>query len=264
MQSTKQPAAKAIRLLKQQLEQILALRITDRDSPEVEQWREKTRTVIANLFGRPSPQLENFDDIRWGLTVISHMTQDSDWQQAYLGGLGSAEAQLKSLISEVEEFWPKEQEPVGATPIANLEILFGRFQTVARQLRARHDDRTTLEVSDEYDVQDLLHALLRIFFNDVRTEPWTPDYAGGASRMDFILQEHGIVIEVKKTRPNLRAKPLTDQLLVDIMRYKVYPGVKLLVCFVYDPDNFLPNPAGIERDLSKKVDQLDVKCFIRP
>jgi hypothetical protein len=54
-----------------------------------------------------------------------------------------------------------------------LEIL-KRFHGVARQLRKRHGDRPTLDISDEYDVQDLLHALLRSRFDDVRPEDAVP------------------------------------------------------------------------------------------
>ena len=45
----------------------------------------------------------------------------------------------------------------------------------------RHGGRNTLDVRDEYDVQDLLHALLKMFFKDVRSEEWTPSYAGASS-----------------------------------------------------------------------------------
>ena len=62
--------------------------------------------------------------------------------------------------------------------------VFTRFHKVARQLRTRHSNRVTIEVNDEYDVQDLLHAVLLLFFDDVRKEEWTPSYAGGASRQD--------------------------------------------------------------------------------
>jgi hypothetical protein len=53
-----------------------------------------------------------------------------------------------------------------------------RLHVVARQLRVRHDGRPTLEIRDEDDVQDLLHALLRVDFDDIRTEEWTPSYGG--------------------------------------------------------------------------------------
>jgi hypothetical protein len=62
-----------------------------------------------------------------------------------------------------------------------------RFHSVVRQLRERREGRAMLEVTDEYDVQDLFHALLMIHFDDVRKEEWVPSYAGGASRMDFLL-----------------------------------------------------------------------------
>lgn len=60
-----------------------------------------------------------------------------------------------------------------------------RFHLVANQLKTRHSNRESLVISDEYDVQDLLHALLHIYFDDIRPEEWTPNYAGGSSRVDF-------------------------------------------------------------------------------
>jgi len=53
-----------------------------------------------------------------------------------------------------------------------------RFDAVTRQLRRRHASRPTLEISDEYDVQDLMHALLLLDFEDVRAESWNPTYLG--------------------------------------------------------------------------------------
>lgn len=231
--------AKALSLLKQQLEPIPKLKSSRRDSPDFDKWWQMTRTVIANLFGQESPQLANFADISYSLMAFTSSTPDGTWQRAYVSGLETAEAQLEALISEVTNFWPDEILPTGPTPATNLATIFERFHTVARQLRARHDGRPTLNVADEYDVQDLLHALLRVYFDDVRAEEWTPSYAGGASRMDFILNEYGVVIEVKKTRAGMAAKDVGDQLLIDIMRYKAHPGTKILYCFVYDPDDLL-------------------------
>ena len=85
-------------------------------------------------------------------------------------------------------------------------------------------------MKDEYDVQDLLHALLRIFFKDIRPEEWVPSYAGSSSRMDFLLHQEEIVIEVKMTRDGLKQKELVDQLLIDIARYEKHPGCKTLIC----------------------------------
>ena len=96
----------------------------------------------------------------------------------------------------------------------------GRFHVVARQLRQRHDDRETLDISDEYDVQDLLHGLLLVHFDDIRREEWTPSYAGGSSRVDFLTKTYKLVVEIKMTRKGLDGKTVGKQLIEDIAKYK--------------------------------------------
>jgi REase_DpnII-MboI len=148
-----------------------------------------------------------------------------------------------------------------------IELITSRFHRIARQLLQRHSDhnipRDTLRISDEYDVQDLFHALLRLFFDDVRDEEWTPSYAGGASRIDFLLKQEQVLVEIKMTRPGLtRAKDVSNQLIVDSERYRVHPDCKMLVAFVYDPQEFLTNPKGIEFDLTKTINDVPVKIII--
>ena len=98
------------------------------------------------------------------------------------------------------------------------------------------------------DVQDLLHSLLRIEFDDIRNEEWTPSYAGGSARMDFLLKEEQIVVEVKKTRDTLKDKEIGEQLIIDKERYKHHPDCRLLICFIYDPNNLIKNPKGLIKD----------------
>ena len=138
------------------------------------------------------------------------------------------------------------------------------FHACARQMQRRYDGRATLEVNDEYDVQDLLHALLRLHFDDVRSEEWTPSYAGGNNRMDFLLKSEEIAIEIKMTRKGLRDKEVGEQLIVDIAKYQSHPQCKVLYCFVYDPEGMIRNPRGLERDLEKLDSKFPVRVFIRP
>lgn len=147
---------------------------------------------------------------------------------------------------------------------AILNTIFENFHTCARQLRRRHSNRPTLEIRDEYDVQDLLNALLRLHFDDVRPEEWMPSYAGGSNRMDFLLKDEEIAIEVKMTRDGLKDKEVGEQLLIDIVKYQAHPNCKTLYCFVYDPDGYIRNPKGLEKDLVAITDKIDVKVFIRP
>jgi hypothetical protein len=139
-----------------------------------------------------------------------------------------------------------------------------RLHGVVRRLRARRQGRPTLDVADEYDVQDLFHALLTIYFDDIRKEEWVPSYAGGASRMDFLLPEIEAVVEIKMTRPSLSTKQLGEQLIVDIAKYKKHPGCRTLFCIVYDPDGRISNPRGVENDLKEDSEQMVSRVMIVP
>lgn len=145
-----------------------------------------------------------------------------------------------------------------------LDMIITKFHSVAMQLRKRYSGRPTLDVNDEYDVQDLLHALLKIYFSDVRPEEWNPSYAGSSTRSDFLLPEINTIIEVKKTRQSMSDKDLGDQLVIDIANYKKHPQCNSLICFVYDPEGRIANPRGIESDLSDCDSEINVRTIIVP
>ena len=148
-------------------------------------------------------------------------------------------------------------------PIEALQRVFSKFHLIARELRRRHDNRDTLDVDDEYDVQDLLSALLVLYFDDIRPEEWTPSYAGKSARMDFLLKKEKIVVETKMTRKGLTDKQIGDQLIVDIERYKGHPDCSTLVCFIYDPDGRIMNSHALSEDLqSQSRDDLKVIIIV--
>lgn len=151
-----------------------------------------------------------------------------------------------------------------ANPIDLVSNLCERFHLIARQLRATRKGKSALDISDEYDMQYLFHALLYLHFSDIRPEETTPSYAGSSARMDFLLKSEQIVIETKMTRDGLNAKVLGNELIEDIARYKSHPDCKVLICFVYDPRGLIANPDGVESDLNKQDEGLQVWVFIRP
>lgn len=180
---------------------------------------------------------------------------------------------IKEIVNELEKnrekyieltFAQKADGSRNAFGINDLMHLFDRFHQVVIQLRDRYDNRETLEVNDEYDVQDLLHSLLKIYFDDIRPEEWTPSYAGTSSRQDFLLKNEKIVIETKKARKGLNNKELANELIIDISRYKTHPDCKTLMCFVYDPENRIKNPRGLENDLTESIEDFNIIVKIRP
>ena len=182
------------------------------------------------------------------------------------GYIESVESGIGILQSVKEDFESGDIGPVDIPydPMPMINNLCERFHLVVRQLRDRHENRSTLDIQDEYDVQDLFHSLLQLHFNDIRPEEYTPSYAGKSSRMDFLLKPEHIVIETKKTRKGLGSKELGTQLIEDIERYQTHPDCDTLICFVYDPEGRIANPRGIENDLGRSGTTLVVKVLIRP
>lgn len=205
-------------------------------------WKRKALMFIQECFPT-HPQTKTFEEI------VEHNSQTRYCRQ---------------LVSILQAFADIRPNLVKTDYDGLLTKLFERFHIVARQLRRRHDGRPTMEINDEYDVQDLLHGLLRIDFDDVRPEEWTPSYAGASNRMDFLLKEDEIAIEVKMTRDGLKDKELGEQLIIDIAKYQSHPNCKCLYCFVYDPDGNVRNPRGLEKDLAELGKGFPVKVFIRP
>ena len=171
-------------------------------------------------------------------------------------------ASIERLESDLAATWQTDRlTRDGVEVVTNL---CRRFQQFALQIQLRHDGRDTVKFDDEYDVQDALHAILRLHFEDVRAEEWTPSYAGNSSRMDFLLKREHIVVEAKMTRKSLRQKDVAEQLIQDKERYRSHPECRELICFVYDPAHFLTNPTALEDDLSTAEPKLSTTVIVSP
>ena len=231
---------------------------TNYDCQKIERWQHRVKifleenidTEIAIKFINEGKEMPSFD-----------------WYENICGELRLKNSFLQSIKNDIEqnpEFWKnrlsknkKNQKISGQIEIDSMNIIWkicSQFHIVAKQLGDyRHKNRNTITITDEYDVQDLLHALLKIFFDDIRPEEYTPSYAGGSSRIDFLIKSEKIAIEIKKTREGLKGKQIADQLIIDIDRYKAaHPDCETLFCFVYDPENLIQNPIGFEKDINEK------------
>jgi hypothetical protein len=145
--------------------------------------------------------------------------------------------------------------------LASLERLLRRLPRVIRQLRSRHGNRPPFQVADERDLEDLLRALLPIYFDDVRPESRTPGYAPG-NRTDFRLKPEGIVLTIKRAPSRDCEKQLGEQLQEDVIHYEREGTCKTLVGFIHDPEGFLREPASLELMWSKPQDRLELRCVI--
>ncbi|MFI6958633.1 hypothetical protein ACIBJI_34845 [Nocardia sp. NPDC050408] len=119
-----------------------------------------------------------------------------------------------------------------------------------------------ITVSDEYDLQKILHAVLRLHFDDVEPEETTPRRAGGSYRIDFVLRQEQVAVEAKMTRPSLGAKEIRSQLIDDMFGYRGQANVAALVAVIYDPTRRIDNPAGFEHDINTDDPELPVRVVV--
>jgi REase_DpnII-MboI len=238
-------------------------------------WYTQTLLLLEKAFGEGSSAHDAFINAGGHRRPSSWNPTVEQWEQFLFGTLEDQIIMLESFIGDLNidlvSSQPTDKKlsapnSVVTTPdpLATIETVASRFHRIARQLRRRHASRKTLDISDEYDVQDLLHALLLMFFDDVRPEEWTPSYAATSSRMDFLLHKEEIVVEAKMTRESLKQGDLIDQLIVDRARYEKHEGCKTLVCFLYDPDGRINNPTAVISDIENQSGKLQVRVFIQP
>lgn len=226
--------------------------IFSRPSVQMQAWIAEVEDAIRTGYGEDSAPWRAFE--RSSVRRLNGNHED---------GFEKEKAIILSALHACLRVSLKTSEP-GIPKTNALSGIFERFHLVARELRNRHDGRSTLDVEDEYDVQDLLSSLLKLYVDDVRREEWTPSYAGGSARMDFLLKQERTVIEVKRARRGLGDRELGNQLIEDRARYKVHPDCRKLICFVYDPEGRIGNPRGICNDLDAIEDDFEVKVIIKP
>jgi hypothetical protein len=254
----------AIEKIKSKIVEINELQSRPRLCPEFKKWHRETIVLLQRIFAPEAYPVNDFKAISFVFKGAHMMGDKRPFERTYRAGLQEAKAILTSIYEEIEEYGLDAGSGQPINPLSIIDTLLRRFHSVARQLRDRYKQRPTLDVEDEYDVQDLLHALLRLYFKDIRPEEWTPSYAGTSSRMDFLLQMEEIVIEVKKTRKCLRVNHIVDQLLIDIARYEEHPHCKTLVCFIYDPEGWISNSTAVISDLEKRSSRIEVRVFVQP
>lgn len=259
MMVSKRNALKAIQALYSKVPDLKQLK---EDDEVCRIWKHEVDNVIKGIYGDKSPEYRAIHGCLFPILGPPRRTP-VDYHQEHLKRLDTLFVKLKGFESAIELLDDDESNDDSDAVNVLIQIL-SRFHKFVRQLKNRHDKRVPIEIKDEYDVQDLLHAILRLHFDDVRPEENLPSYAGSSSRVDFALKKEEILIEVKKTRHNLRDKELGEQLILDKAHYKVNSDYRTLICFIYDPDELIINPSGLKRDLSEANSTMNVVVVISP
>jgi hypothetical protein len=221
--------------------------------------------------------LEEFMDVapKLGTTEYIEWKQKRDSVEAVLEENGLRYYRLGRILPQGQATqdvgWTNERSvqtdrPKPANVEGVIEVIVKGLRRAMHPLTHRRKGSQSLVFSNEYDVQDLLHALLRPWIGDIRPEEFTPSYAGSSTRMDFLLPDYSLVIETKVVRDRSHAKKVGDELIIDIEHYRAHPDCKHLWCVIYDPEHLITNAEGFKADLegqrTAKDGEVTVRVFV--
>jgi predicted nucleotide-binding protein with TIR-like domain len=94
---------RAVKLLRDQLDQIGRLSQLSRTNSERGPWEEKALSVLTLIFGDPSVELARFKKIWFNPGVYYDGQPESDFQEAYTSGLEAAKNLLEAILFEYEQ-----------------------------------------------------------------------------------------------------------------------------------------------------------------
>lgn len=184
----------------------------------------------------------------------------SPWQYPYNGTFRAPLAAQKQLL--IEALARFGVSSVTLDGLAQLEKLTRNLPLAFAILHRPIRQRPGLDISDEYDVQRILHAVAALHFEEVQDEDPTPRMAGASSRLDFLLRRERIAIEAKMMRPSLSVRQLRHDLAEDILYFRAHPNAQAIFIFIYDPDRQVTNPRGFEADLYSDSDEFPVRVVV--
>ena len=139
---------------------------------------------------------------------------------------------------------------------ALVEQLCKRLPQVARILAVRtRRGKSPYEISDEYDIQDLLHAVLRGYLKYSVQEDPLPKVAGVKSgRADISIEELGVLVELKYVHGPEDQRRLFEEYSQDLVLYSKWRPLKHLIYLVYNSAD-LRDPEALEKlDGEKEID----------
>jgi hypothetical protein len=245
----------------------------------------KTGKLSSAYYRRPIEEMVNCLKSQNPLVLDVTPARGDVYQQHY--SLHQCQKVINGVKIELNKYFPKlskkmkkdmkkkrinfENESSSDVNSKNrLLLILNKFHRVVMSLskEKRRENRDTIEINDEYDVQDLLFALLQIDFKSIQKESYGPKFAGKNPKIDFYIKIKNIGIETKMVL--VKYKDYVDRIRKAIIEDKeIYSNdekMKHLYFFVYDPQHKILNRSDFIRDLEKnKPKQFKtLKIIIKP
>ena len=211
--------------------------------------------LLAGRFGAIRSAFRN----PWWL-IVNDRSHDSDLYDVSAAEFeGIWHSAAEDPASGVRE--PRLKAPLKqSAALKIIEDVWSRFHLVASQVASLGSQ---LKLTQERNVQVLLAALLRVHFEGLLLEEATPSSAGRGGRIDLLLPEHAVGIEVKLARTARDTGRIGSELILARSRYGKHPDCNVLACLIFDPDYVIKNRSTLKHDIEEYGD-LETYVFFTP
>lgn len=166
---------------------------------------------------------------------------------------------LESVLSGNQGDFSEFGDSVLEKYLRNFYLFLEAFKEVTPDKRASLtiDDLQKIKIANEYDLQHLLYAALRPFYEDIRKEV-TEDSGVGAIRSDIKIPSLNAVIEAKCSRKSMNLKKLTEEIEADIVHYQV----DSIYFYIYDKEKIIKDRYAFETHFNSAFDGKKVRLII--
>lgn len=146
------------------------------------------------------------------------------------------DVQLQILLEDIESTLLKTKFINKSTDELVRDVLNNFSNAIQKIINGRRLNHPDFKIEDEYDVQDILYVILKSVFPNLREEDPIPKVGGKSTKIDLIIREEKILIEVKMIKvKDSNETHFIEQLKVDFESYHECKWLRKLFCFVYDP-----------------------------
>lgn len=228
--------------LKKQFEQLIQR--PNIDHADLDSLTRQFSLAATGLFVQQPIQSEKYRD--WAPYHMFSYNQgipqaefDRQVQIAYREGARRTLTEIDSLSGQLRL---RLQHAGAETALTNNNIqlllqLCKRLPVSAKALARRRKDKQPFEITDEYDVQDLLKAIIRAYFKYSVSEEPIGKLAGAASRADFAIEDLGVIVEVKFVHGPNEQDRIVKQFAEDQQAYAKWEHLEHFIYVVYGSED---------------------------
>lgn len=216
------------------------------------------RWLNSNPFNIGGTIVRNNDNVQE--IKITHTKQDSEYfrnqHNQEMRGSGIADLATdrdKIPIDKGEDYtfellFNNYTSPIESEDLKIIERVCNRLPRTANILKNRkRKDKDPYIIEDEYDVQDLLHGVLRSYIKYSVQENTLNKVANAKSgRADITIKELNTLIEIKYVHTPNDQKRIFEEFSQDLVLYTSWDPLETLIYYIYNSGD-LREPEALEK-----------------